>query len=86
MKIAKPGTVVSEGTLLPEDLVTNFAAALRALGSPCELPPLDGLEQDEVWMWVEALMDELQVHAPAGHYFGAHPGDGACFGFWEEEA
>lgn len=31
---------------------------------------------------VTILMDELSAIAPDGHYFGAHPGDGADFGFW----
>lgn len=34
---------------------------------------------------VHDLIDALDSTAPAGHYFGAHPGDGAAFGFWEAE-
>jgi hypothetical protein len=31
---------------------------------------------------LDMLYDELGAYAPAGHYFGAHEGDGSDFGFW----
>lgn len=34
---------------------------------------------------LEQLTDILESHAPEGHYFGAHPGDGSDFGFWPNE-
>jgi hypothetical protein len=33
----------------------------------------------------EQLFDILSGYAPEGFYFGAHPDDGAAFGFWECE-
>jgi hypothetical protein len=35
---------------------------------------------------LEWLTDRLADCAPEGYFFGAHPGDGACFGFWPEDA
>ncbi len=31
------------------------------------------------------LVDRLNDYAPEGHWFGAHPSDGADFGFWPSE-
>lgn len=40
--------------------------------------------EDADWL-SEALFTELDAIAPEGCYFGAHPGDGADFGFWQSE-
>lgn len=48
----------------------------------------DGSEwwDSEAAQWlIEDLHDALDRCAPVGCYFGAHPGDGSDFGFWEIE-
>lgn len=40
----------------------------------------EGMEQDAS-EFIEVLFDALGELAPEGYYFGAHPGDGADFGF-----
>jgi hypothetical protein len=42
----------------------------------------DWWESDKAPWALECLFDALGDCAPEGHYFGAHPGDGADFGFW----
>ena len=34
---------------------------------------------------LESLFDDLNAASPEGFYFGAHPGDGSDYGFWEIE-
>lgn len=41
------------------------------------------LREDMDWM-LEDLYVALDDVAPAGYHFGAHEGDGADFGFWED--
>ena len=40
---------------------------------------------DEATYLLEDLFDQLDESAPEGYYFGAHPGDGSDFGFWQIE-
>jgi len=41
---------------------------------------------DEAQHTLEGLHEALNDAAPAGFYFGASEGDGACFGFWLSDA
>jgi len=43
-------------------------------------------EMDRQSWLMEALFDALDACSPEGHYFGAHPGDGADYGWWESDA
>lgn len=40
---------------------------------------------EHVQYFIEELFDLIEALAPEGYYFGAHPGDGSDFGFWELE-
>ncbi|MBW2081558.1 MAG: hypothetical protein JRI39_00390 [Deltaproteobacteria bacterium] len=92
------GDIISEGTLRIEDLLPIFVSAARELDTQGSWTAwLDGIEQcfeskgyfesDLARDDFEELFQFLQDNAPERTYFGAHPGDGACFGFWplEEE-
>lgn len=40
-----------------------------------------GSNEEANWL-IEELFEELNIQAPENFCFGAHPGDGACYGFW----
>lgn len=40
--------------------------------------------EDACWL-LEELFDALNAASPEGYYFGAHPGDGSDYGFWQAE-
>lgn len=77
----------------PEDLIPDFAWELRTLAKRAsrirEFAPL--LRESETFTDETAddilsdLFDALQEFAPPYGYFGAHPGDGADYGFWLSE-
>lgn len=86
---------VSEGTLRTEDLLEAFADALERLAGTSDLvkDAHDLLMANADWDWddlgeaqqiVSDLEDALQEYCPPFVYFGAHPGDGADFGFWPD--
>jgi len=39
-------------------------------------------QEEASWLLNEQIWDLLNDIAPDFTYFGAHPGDGACYGFW----
>lgn len=45
----------------------------------------DESQEDASWILNESIWDLLNDIAPDFTYFGAHPGDGACYGFWTDE-
>ena len=85
------GAIVSEGTLRPEDLLESFGSFLKKASPEAYLQVLEAfveetlrLEDDETRAsLIERFDNALNYIAPAGTYFGAHEGDGACFGFWQ---
>lgn len=89
---------VSHGTVRTQDLLVPFAELLYKLNPAVadvlfvykSLSNIKSLNDDsDYWYSDEAislmdcLFDELDQSAPNGYYFGAHPGDGSDFGFWE---
>jgi hypothetical protein len=66
--------------VLPEPFHSDLAQAANHAGDPV------GPEPCEAWDHaLEAAQEMLSEAAPAGFYFGASEGDGACFGFWLSE-
>ena len=87
---------ISTGTLRTEDLLEAMAAELNRLDktNPLIAEALDLLavagdwtedqEEDAGYMVNESIFDALNNMCPPFVYFGAHPGDGADFGFWPD--
>ena len=54
----------------------------RYLAIVAEAREIDPDSEDADYLVNEELIDALQEFAPPYAYFGAHPGDGADFGYW----
>lgn len=94
------GTVIS-GTLREEDLIPAFTEELWKHNRRLAEAMVDEhrdlfavIDNNDEWVngdyqeatyCLESLFDALDNVAPKGYYFGAHPGDGADFGFWPIE-
>jgi hypothetical protein len=80
---------ISHGTLRPEDLIPTFADELARLNpshpSIVDARAMDAETDPYAAEMVDELIDALNDYAPDYCYFGAHPGDGADFGFWLSE-
>lgn len=87
------GGTVSHGTLRSQDLGPAFFDALDDMDPQSakewltEWEDVDAadFEHDDAMDAIADLEDRLNELAPDGVYFGAHPGDGSDFGFWESE-
>ncbi len=83
------GTLIS-GTHQPEDLAPVFLNTIASadlgrairLGERFERLWADGAGREDV---LADMFDALNDIAPEGTHFGAHPGDGADFGFWRDD-
>lgn len=81
---------ISEGTMLEKDLIPSFVWELRHLKHRSkQLTQIEKSMQKEGYYDSEqcdydldSLFDMLNAHSPDYCYFGAHEGDGACYGFW----
>ena len=90
---------LSEATMRPQDLMPAFIYAIRQI-DPDNKPLMDNIDElekdiknhgsdyyetEECSLDLAYLFDTLNELAPDGYYFGAHPGDGSDYGFWECE-
>ena len=84
---------VSHGTMRLRDLIPAFIAELEFYGVESDaLAEIKARAESEdtrkyygsetADLDLEDLFDMLDDIAPEGAYFGAHPGDGADYGFW----
>lgn len=85
----QPGSIIS-GTCRPQDLIPAFVDEIKYLGGsiPDDLAYDGQYDDDPYWESMacahdkQALFDALNELCHDYMYFGAHPDDGACYGFW----
>jgi hypothetical protein len=87
---------ISHGTMRDEDLIPAFIDELpagdarveyvRRWEQDCKNPDGSIRDRGECGHLLEDLFNALDAAAPAGHYFGSHPGDGSDYGFWPVES
>ena len=93
---AVPGESISHGTMRTQDLIPAFLDVIRDTPEYVQVMnaiPSHAMEDKESDWWdsddaaglLESLFDTLDSYSPEGYYFGAHPGDGSDYGYWEKE-
>jgi hypothetical protein len=89
---------VSHSTMRTPDLLSAFLSEIRSIEQEAEAsllpsPVAAAAEQaieaeddsEQAQEILQELADALNLAAPFGYVFGAHPGDGSDFGFWLSE-
>lgn len=93
---ATPGESISHGTMRTQDLIPAFMEVIRDTPEYVQLVnavPSHALEDKSAAWWeseeasllLESLFDTLDGYSPEGYSFGAHPGDGSDYGYWETD-
>jgi hypothetical protein len=89
---------VSSGTMLASDLIPCFLWELerqrplrrihgRLLREiTARMGTADYFDRDDCNEDLDELFTALDAYSPEGFYFGAHPGDGACYGWFLSES
>ena len=79
---------ISTGTLRPEDLLPAFARELERHAPDHafvhEANATLVYDDGDASELINEIQDELQSYCPPFVVFGAHPGDGADFGYWPD--
>ena len=93
-------STVIHGTHRPADLAPVFLGVIRETPEYIQLlqaaPAIvtdptpynddnDEWQSEDTSFFLDELFETLDSYAPAGYYFGAHPGDGSDYGFWKTE-
>lgn len=78
LKLPRP-----DGTT-PAGLSASAVEACQKLACRASDAVADPASEEELSA-LESLSDWLANRAPSGFFFGSHPGDGSCFGFWLSE-
>jgi len=87
---------VSTATMRNEDLIPCFLDVLKELDEKqydeilgdkdyYYVIELQNYDSETAHFLLEELFNRLNELAPAGFYFGSHPGNGADYGFWLDE-
>lgn len=100
-RTAKPGTVsegtMRPEDLIPEferilnvldhDSWTEWCGYFPTVYDACrrDANEIGIIDQSEVYDSLESLYNRLDECSAKGYYFGAHPGNGSDYGWWEDE-